>query len=87
MAYKLFQDLFPDIAKNETRTVTLTRDYLSLPAGDYTYFEMFCDEPGCDCRRVFLQVVCNAIQEDPLAVIAYGWEMREYYVNWFGVDY
>lgn len=86
MAYRRFDDFFPKIAENETRTVTLTESAIGLPAGDYTYFEMFCDERGCDCRRVFLYVVCRAIQEDPLAVIAYGWETREFYVNWFGRD-
>ena len=86
MPYHLFVNYFPEIAKKETRTVTLTESYIGLPAGDYTYYEMFCNEPGCDCRRVFLFVICKAIQEDPIAIIAYGWESREFYVNWFGKD-
>lgn len=46
---------------------------------------MFCDEPGCDCRRVFFSVV-SSLQKDIQAVIACGWEEREFYTKWMGDD-
>ena len=42
---------------------------------------MFCDEPGCDCRRVMFSVASNRSNKI-LAVIAYGWETPEFYTNW-----
>jgi hypothetical protein len=46
---------------------------------------MFCDEPKCDCRRVFLYVVSSR-GVDPEAVITYGWEARDFYANWLHDD-
>jgi len=43
---------------------------------------MFCNEEGCDCRRVFLCVVTPAAR-GPLAIINYGWEDPESYAPWF----
>jgi hypothetical protein len=56
-----------------------------LPAGEYGFLEMYCDERKCDCRRVFFYVVSPSNKE-PLAVIAYGWESREFYAKWMGDD-
>lgn len=86
MSYKEFRDLFPDIAKSETRTLTVSEhsDY-DLPAAHYTFIEMFCDEPGCDCRRVFFYVV-SSLREGPEAVIAYGWGSTAFYEKWMGDD-
>lgn len=39
------------------------------------FLETVCDEPRCDCRRVFVYVV-SPRRRDPVAVIAYGWENR-----------
>jgi len=44
---------------------------------------MFCDEPGCDCRRVFFSVV-SSLQNDIKAVITWGWEDPCFYVKWLG---
>lgn len=54
---------------------------ISLSPGDYGFLEMFCDEPGCDCRRVFFSVVSSAHHELE-AVIAWGWETPEFYAEW-----
>ena len=52
-----------------------------------TYFlvEMFCNEPGCDCRRAFIQVFSedNTV-EQPRATISWGWEPEEFYRRWAG---
>ncbi len=84
MPYELFYERFPEIAEHETRTITTTHT-MNLPDGEYGLLEAYCNEPGCDCRRVFFNV-CNPQGQEPLAVIAYGWEDYEYYVKWFGKD-
>src|SRR4029077_7239875 len=67
-----FHEAFPDLAAQETRTIT-TLASAYLPAGSYTFIEMYCDEPHCDCRRVFFSVLSsNTLQIE--TVIAYGWE-------------
>jgi hypothetical protein len=86
MPYAMLYQYLPEIAKSETRTLTILHegDY-DLPAGSYGFLEMFCNEPGCDCRRVFFCVVSeksNRIE----AYIAYGWETPSYYRKWLGSD-
>ncbi len=85
MPYADFYSAFPDVAKAETRSITLTNHSFGLPPDHYGFLEMYCDDPGCDCRRVFFCVV-SPRNNDPLAVIAYGWESRDYYAKWFGRD-
>jgi hypothetical protein len=84
MPYSLFHSRFPEIAERETRTVTLLdHSDFNLPPAPYSFLEMFCDEPGCDCRRAFFTVV-SSLQNDILAVITWGWEDREFYMRWMG---
>ena len=86
MPYQLFHDLFPKIAEPETRTVTVPKDSnIALPPASYAFLEMFCNEPGCDCRRVFFYVI-SSLSNDVEAVIAYGWESREFYAKWLHHD-
>ena len=86
MPYVLFYQYFPELAKSETRSITiLDQSSSGLPAGEYGFLEMYCDEPECDCRRVFLYVV-SPPEEEPLAVIAYGWENPEFYIKWMGYN-
>ena len=86
MPYALFHDYFPEIAERETRTVTLFEDSSwDLPPAHYSLLEMYCDEPGCDCRRVFFYVV-SSLTKQAVAVIAYGWESPEFYAEWMEAD-
>lgn len=86
MPFVLFHTRFRVIAEHETRTVTVLRDAdLGLPPVEYGFLEMFCDEPGCDCRRVFFYVVSSQ-RRDVEAVIAYGWEDRKFYGQRMGDD-
>ena len=72
MAFVAFQELFPQIASRETRIITvLPGAKLGVPDGEYEFHEMFCDEPDCDCRRVFFTVLCST-QVGAQAVIAWG---------------
>jgi len=73
----------PELAERETRTVTVLLDNPSgqLPPAEYSFLEMFCNEPGCDCRRVFFTVISSRTEQLE-AVIAYGWEGRTFYRRW-----
>jgi hypothetical protein len=85
MPYVLFNDHFPELAQRETRTITQLWPSHGLPAGQYGFLEMFCDEPGCDCRRVFFYVY-SPTRHRHEAVIAYGWEDEAFYARWMGDD-
>ena len=82
MPFQLFHTLFPDAAERETRSImVLPESNLGLPACSYSFLEMFCDEPGCDCRRVFFTVV-SSDRKNIEAVVAWGWENRNFYRKW-----
>ncbi len=51
----------------------------ALPPGAYAILEWFWDDPGCDCRRAFLQVVPRSQAGPILASINFGWESRAFY--------
>ena len=65
----------------ETRTIGLPQPQGGLPAGWYSFKEMFCDESECDCRRVFLLVEAS-FRDGVEAVIAWGWEDLAFYERW-----
>ena len=86
MPYVSFHEHLPEIAERETRTITILEQSSSgLPPGQYSLVEMYCDERGCDCRRVFFYVI-SSLKKDVEAVIAYGWERPEFYARWMGDD-
>ena len=81
---QLFHSRFPEVAERETRTITVIGpSHFNVPPAHYSFIEMFCDEPACDCRRVFFSVV-SSLQNDIKAVIAWGWEDKSFYVKWMG---
>jgi hypothetical protein len=47
--------------------------------------ELYCDERGCDCRRVFFYVISSRTRS-PEAVVAYGWETDAFYATWARED-
>jgi hypothetical protein len=86
MPFEPFYELFPDIAARETRTITVLREN-GLPLGTYGFLELFCNEEGCDCRRVFIYVtlgddLSRSSVHEPLAVISWGWENESFYRDW-----
>jgi hypothetical protein len=81
MPYAGFHNYFPDMAKRETRSLSITDPALPLPPGEYGLIEMYCDEAGYDCRRVFFYVVAS-FRKGPEAVIGYGWEDEGFYARW-----
>ena len=82
MSYASFHEYFPKMAEEETRCLMMLNDP-ELPVDNYALVEMYCDEPGCDCRRVFLAVMSEKTGK-MLAVIAYGWESKKFYAQWMG---
>ena len=86
MYYESFFSLFPEVAAEETKSITVFGETSTpVPAGIYLLVESYCATPKCDCRRTFLNIFSES---DPqlLAVISYGWENRRFYVKWFGID-
>jgi hypothetical protein len=77
-----FFERFPDIALRETRAATIV-DNPYLPDGEYGFVDLYCDEDGCDCRRVLL-LVLGPFSKEPLATINYGWESEGFYARWVG---
>jgi hypothetical protein len=85
MRFIPFDSLFPEVAKKETRTLLVERSPDGLPRDEYAFLEMYCDERGCDCRRVFFTVFSETKMR-PLAVIAWGWESLKFYRKWAPYD-
>ncbi len=83
----MFYDKFPMIAMQETRCLTVfNQEETGLPPDTYNLIELYCDDPGCDCRRVMLTITSEATKKN-LATIAYGWESRKFYAKWLGMDF
>ena len=73
-----FYNICPDLAARETRTLIVGPN-ADLPPGEYAFIEFYCAEGGCDCRRVFLQVVSRERPQTVLASINFGWEKEGFY--------
>jgi len=79
-----FMERFPELGARETRSVTVTQRQ-DLPDGEYGFLEFYCDEPGCDCRRVMIDVLRPETGWRKIwATISYGWESLDFYRKWSG---
>jgi hypothetical protein len=85
MPMQPFFSKFPDLAVRETRTVTILRSD-RLPAGEYGFIELYCNEIDCDCRRVLIQVMRPETGDKVWATINYGWEDKSFYDKWARED-
>ncbi len=84
MPYIPFDEYFIELAEAETRIITIPPGgSLGLPADAYLFRELFCNERGCDCRRVFFSVISES-QARTEAIVAYGWETKAFYARWLG---
>ena len=81
MMMEQFYNRFPDIAEKETRGITIMSEEEGLPKGEYFFLESYCNDPKCDCRRVFINVL---YKDKILATIGYGWEEVKFYEQWMG---
>lgn len=79
-----FMERFPEMGARETRSVTVPPQQ-DLPEGEYGFVELYCDEPGCDCRRVIIDVLRPETGWSKVwATIGYGWESLDFYRKWSG---
>ena len=79
-----FMERFSEVGARETRSVTVTRRQ-DLPDGEYGFLELYCDEPGCDCRRVMIDVLRPETGWSKIwATISYGWQSLDFYSKWGG---
>ena len=86
MHYVPFQDHFPELAKKETRVITIGSGYTGkLPYDSYALMELYCIDPKCDCRRVMFSVA-SAQTMNNVAVVNFGWESRKFYEKWLGTN-
>lgn len=86
MPFAPFYELFPEVARAETRSITVLKAGSVLPAGTYGFVEMFCNDERCDCRRAFIQVLADVSprlrDNGPMATISFGWEEESFYRKW-----
>jgi len=82
MPMTLFMERFPEVGARETKSATVTQRP-DLPDGEYGFLELYCDEPGCDCRRVIIIVLRRETgRSKTWATIGYGWESADFYRKW-----
>jgi hypothetical protein len=65
---------------HQVRTVSIKQSP-QLPDGEYSFIDMYCADPECDCRKTMIQVMHN---ERLVSIINYGWEAATFYDNWMG---
>jgi hypothetical protein len=79
-----FMERFPDLGVRETRSVVVPEGQ-DLPHGAYGFLELYCNEPGCDCRRVTILALRPETGWSKIwATIGYGWESLDFYREWGG---
>jgi hypothetical protein len=71
-----FEALYPDLAATETRVLHVLEPQHGLPEGSFALQEAFCIMPGCDCRRVMINVL-SITHRAQVATISYGFEPPE----------
>ena len=81
-----FDQHFPDCAGKERLVLHIQQPGLPLPPGEYGFFEWYCEDPKCDCRRVLLQVISPQRPGEILATLNYGWESETFYSGWMRGD-
>ena len=81
-----FMERFPELGARETRSVTVPQRQ-DLPEGEYGFVELYCNQPGCDCRRVMIDVLRPETGWSKVwATISYGWESLDFYRKWVGAS-
>lgn len=52
-----YLDRCPEADPAEMLVLRISEPGRSLPRGEYEFFEWYCDDPGCDCRRTVIRVI------------------------------
>ncbi len=74
MSLQPYAVILPD-TEEPTLTLKLDRKTGTIPKGTYGFVEFYCNDPGCDCRRVTLFVINEKMKER--AVISMGFDPLE----------
>ena len=70
----LFIRAFPDVAARETRSAEVhSGNSFGVPEDSYAFAEWYCEEKGCDCRRVMLSVMAGSTLKE-VARISHGFD-------------
>lgn len=79
MTFQSFQELLPEIAEDETQSITILQNEPGFPpVGQYMFIELFCNEIDCDCRNVMI-VIFHVEKKRQIARLRYCWETKSYY--------
>jgi hypothetical protein len=79
-----FMERLREVGARETRSVTVPPGQ-DLPEGEYGFLELYCNERGCDCRRVTILVLRPETGWSKIwATIGYGWDSLDFYREWGG---
>jgi hypothetical protein len=72
--FKLFHELFPEVAAREVRYFRIEGDAppKGIPTGEYGFIESYCTDPTCDCKRVLLFVTEK--HRGVVATISFGFD-------------
>jgi hypothetical protein len=81
MPFQPFYEIFPELAWKETRSVRISEDHPTLPADEFGFIELYCNDENCDCQRVMFDVLSRK-RGKSVAVIAYGWQSADFYRKW-----
>ena len=79
MAMHSFLDRVSRHPDNNMMVLTLLAAEFGLPPGGYGFAEFYCDDPGCDCRQVTLEVSEESNPQRVLATLNYGWDSLAFY--------
>lgn len=82
MLFTSFYSRFPEIAKKETRVVTIKSAQFNLPLGEFALIDSYCEDDACDCRKVMINFVIAKNPNKILSTIGYGWESLAFYTKW-----
>jgi len=82
MPLQPFDQICPEIACKELRVCTVPATETGAPVGDYFLREFYCNELGCDCRRVLVQFMPVRGDGEVAASINFGWEKPKFYRKW-----
>ncbi len=86
MEFISFADRHEVITRTETRGVEIgEQNEWGIPPGHYAFFESFCIDDACDCRKVMVTIFQIESQQI-VATIGYGWERAEFYTAWMYGD-
>jgi hypothetical protein len=81
MPYQPFYEIFPELAWKETRSTQIPENHPTLPADEFGFIELYCNDENCDCQRVMFDVLSRK-RGKSVAVIAYGWQSMGFYRKW-----